>query len=70
MRMTSAFLFATWSRKPGSWCEKPLWSCRQTCDDSRMLSEAIGLRHGICRVVFSHFACWLNIESTMWMNAS
>ncbi len=21
-------------------------------------------------VTFSHFACWLNIESTMWMNAS
>jgi hypothetical protein len=34
------------------------------------LSDAIGLRHGISVVVFSHFACWLNIESTMWMNAS
>jgi hypothetical protein len=34
------------------------------------LSEAIGRRQGISRVVFSHFACWLNIESTMWMNAS
>ena len=22
------------------------------------------------RVTFSHFACWLNIESMMWMNAS
>ena len=22
------------------------------------------------RVTFSHLACWLNIESTMWMNAS
>ena len=32
--------------------------------------EATGMRHGICRVTFSHFACWLNIESTMWMNAS
>ena len=29
-----------------------------------------GRRHGISRVVFNHFACWLNIESTMWMNAS
>jgi hypothetical protein len=34
------------------------------------LSDAIGRRHGIARVTFSHFACWLNIESTMWMNAS
>jgi hypothetical protein len=25
---------------------------------------------GIVRVTFNHFACWLNIESTMWMNAS
>ena len=23
-----------------------------------------------CDVTFSHFACWLNIESTMWINAS
>jgi hypothetical protein len=35
-----------------------------------MLSEAMGARHGRSRQDFSHFACWLNIESTMWMNAS
>ena len=34
-RTTSAFLFTTWSMKPGSWCEKPLWSWRQTCEVSR-----------------------------------
>src|SRR4029434_3921877 len=49
-RMISAFLLATWSMKPGSWCEKPLWSCRQTCELSRQLSDAIGRRHGIRRV--------------------
>ena len=27
-------------------------------------------RHGIPFETFSHFACWLSIESTMWMNAS
>ena len=32
--------------KPGSWCEKPLWSWRQTCELSRMLSEAIGAAPG------------------------
>ena len=32
--------------KPGSWCENPLWSCRQTVDDSRMFSDATGARHG------------------------
>ena len=30
----------------------------------------MGTRHPMSRVVFSHLACWLNIESTMWMNAS
>ncbi len=35
-----------------------------------MFSEAIGRRQGMCRVTFSHLACWLNIESMMWMNAS
>ena len=34
-RMTSAFLFTAWSMNPGSWCENPLWSCCQTCEDSR-----------------------------------
>jgi hypothetical protein len=29
-----------------------------------------GPRQGIRRATFSHLACWLNIESTMWMNAS
>ena len=68
--MISAFLLTTWSMKPGSWWVKPLWSCRQTCEASRKLSEAIGRRQGMCRVTFSHLACWLNIESMMWMNAS
>ena len=27
-------------------------------------------RQGTSALDFSHFACWLNIESTMWMNAS
>ena len=30
----------------------------------------MGRRHGISFEVLSHFACWLSIESTMWMNAS
>ena len=34
-RMTFPFLFTTWSMKPGSWWEKPLWSCRQTCEVRR-----------------------------------
>ena len=34
-RTMSAFLFTTWSMKPGSWWEKPLWSWRQTCEVSR-----------------------------------
>ena len=29
-----------------------------------------GRRQGIPRVTLSHLACWLNIESMMWMNAS
>jgi hypothetical protein len=28
------------------------------------------VRQGMPRVTFSHLACWLNIESMMWMNAS
>jgi hypothetical protein len=35
-----------------------------------MLSDAIGGRHASLRATLSHLACWLNIESTMWMNAS
>ena len=35
-----------------------------------MFSDATGRRQGRCRATFSHFACWLNIESTMWMKAS
>ena len=34
IRTMSAFLLATWSKKPGSWCVKPLWSCCQTCEES------------------------------------
>ena len=37
--MTSAFLFTTWSMKPGSWCEKPLWSCRQTCEREQVVER-------------------------------
>ena len=32
--------------------------------------EATERRHGMSPQTFSHFACWLNIESMMWMNAS
>jgi hypothetical protein len=35
-----------------------------------MFSEAIERRHGISLQTLSHLACWLNIESMMWMNAS
>ena len=57
--------------KPGSWCENPLWSCRQTVDDSRMFSEATDARHGTWFLLMSsHFACWLNIESMTCANAS
>ena len=34
-RTTSGFLLITWSMKPGSWWEKPLWSCRHTWEVSR-----------------------------------
>ena len=27
-------------------------------------------RHGMWWQTFSHLACWLNIESMMWMKAS
>ena len=37
--MTSAFLLTTWSMKPGSWWEKPLWSCRQTCEDKQVVER-------------------------------
>jgi hypothetical protein len=30
----------------------------------------MGRRHGMSRHASSHLACWLNIESTRWMNAS
>ena len=30
----------------------------------------MGLRQGISRVVLSHLACWLTMESMMWMKAS
>ncbi len=69
-RTISARLFTTWSRKPGSWCEKPLWSCRQTCEESRYVNDATGRRHSTFELDSSHFAYWLNIESTTWMNAS
>ena len=37
--MISAFLLTTWSMKPGSWWVKPLWSCRQTCEASRIVER-------------------------------
>ena len=56
---------------PGSWCENPLWSWRQTVEDSRMFSDAIAARHGTWFLeMSSHFACWLTIESMTWANAS
>ena len=71
MRTTDGPLLVTRSMKPGSWCEKPLWSCRQTVDESRMFSEATGARHGTWFLLMSsHFACWLNIESMTWAKAS
>ena len=30
----------------------------------------MGRRQGMALVLFSHFACWLNIESMMCMKAS
>jgi len=36
----------------------------------QVVREAIDLRQGISLAdVCSHLACWLNMESTMWMNA-
>ena len=34
-RTISAFLLKRRSMNPGSWCVKPLWSCRQTWLESR-----------------------------------
>ena len=67
---TSGLLFATTSRKPGSWCVKPLWSCRQTRDVISRLSDATSARQGSSLQFSSHLACWLNIESMTWTNAS
>jgi hypothetical protein len=49
---------------------KPLWSWRQTVDVTRRFSDAISLRHESSSQMASHFACWLNIESMTWTNAS
>ena len=46
MRVTVGLLLVTTSMKPGSWCVKPLWSWRQTVEDSRIFSEATGARQG------------------------
>ena len=43
---------------------------KQPALDYLTMDEAIGRRQGRSRVTFSHLACWLNIESTMWTNAS
>ena len=69
--MTSGFLFTTWSMKPGSWWEKTC--CDPGATRARSVgssADAMGTRQPMSRVVLSHFACWLNIESMMWMNAS
>ena len=42
----------------------------RTSGNASCASEGSGRRQGMSRVTFSHFACWLNIESTMWMKAS
>ena len=70
MRVTAELLFTTTSRNPGSWWVKPLWSCRHTVEVTSRLSEAISSRHDRWLQMESHFACWLNIESMMWTNAS
>ena len=70
MRQTSGLLLSTTSRKPGSWCVKPLWSCRQTVEVMSRLSEEIGRRQGSSLQMASHLACWLNIESMTWTKAS
>ena len=70
MRTTLGLLFATTSRKPGSWCVNPLWSCRQTRPLTRMLSEETFIRHGSSLHFSSHLACWLTIESMTWTNDS
>ena len=70
MRVTAALLFTTTSRKPGSWWVNPLWSCRQTVEVMSRFSDAIFARHGRWLQMVSHLACWLNIESMTWANAS
>ena len=36
----------------------------------QVVQGGMGRRQGMSRVTFNHLACWLNIESMMWMNAS
>jgi hypothetical protein len=60
----------TTSMKPGSWCVKPLWSCRQTVDVISRFNDETGARQGRSRQIASHFACWLNIESITCAKAS
>src|SRR3546814_12947376 len=68
--MTSAFLFTTWSMKPGSWWEKPLWSWLHTCEVSRYLCELIWRRHSMSLLPFSHLSCCLNFLSSFFFIAS
>ena len=70
MRTTSGLLLATTSRKPGSWWVNPLWSCRQTVEVISRFSDETFARHGSSLHFSSHLACWLNIESMTWANAS
>ena len=57
IRTTSAFLLATWSRKPGSWWVKPLWSCCQTLEEQDIVQGGDVLRARAARcTVFSHLA--------------
>ena len=46
MRVTVALLFTTTSRKPGSWCVKPLWSCRQTVEVISRFTRQMSLAPG------------------------
>ena len=50
MRVTSALLFTTMSRKPGSWCVNPLWSCRQTVEVMSRFSDGTFARHEAERI--------------------
>ncbi len=70
MRDTVPFFESTTSIRPGPWWLKPLWSLRQQVEVSRMLSEAIGARHGSRSASCSHLACCTVIDAETIANAS